>query len=187
MHGQTTGHTDRLPGDVIGILTGQKRDDAGIVRRLAEAAHGNGTGQPVNQFPALFAIAGEEYTSMTAEEFASISPEDFESALGVWTFSQFDDNYEMGSVECNLEPNPLMKGRARAAHKAARIWQKLEFSTKSMNEYKALIDEGFSMPLKDALVWEEQQAIASAKLATSQLIEARRQQVLQRGRSEKPT
>ena len=98
----------------------------------------------------LFAIAGEEYTSMTAEEFASISPEDFESALGVWKFSQFDNIYEMGPVECNLDPNPLIKGRARAAHKAARIWQKLEFSTKSMNEYKAWIDESAFNSLKAA-------------------------------------
>ena len=30
----------------------------------------------------LFAIAGDEFTSMTAEEFASISPGDFENALG---------------------------------------------------------------------------------------------------------
>ena len=53
-------------------------------------------------------------------------------------------------MECNLEPNPLIKGRARAAHKAARIWQKLEFSTKSMNEYKALIDESTFNSLKAA-------------------------------------
>lgn len=52
-------------------------------------------------------------------------------------------------------------------------------------QYKALIDEGFSMPLKDALVWEEQQAIESAKQAAFHIIEARRQQVLERGRSEK--
>ena len=51
-------------------------------------------------------------------------------------------------------------------------------------QYKTLIDEGFSMPLSDAMVWEELQAIESAKQAASQLIEARRQQVLQRGRSE---
>ncbi len=52
-------------------------------------------------------------------------------------------------------------------------------------QYKALIDDGYSMPLKDALVWEEQLAIESATQATSQVIEARRKKLLERGRSEK--
>jgi enoyl-CoA hydratase len=52
-------------------------------------------------------------------------------------------------------------------------------------QYKALIDDGFSLPLKDALIREEQLAIESAKQAASHMIEARRKQVLQRGRSEK--
>jgi len=89
----------------------------------------------------LFAIAGGEFTSMSAAEFASISPNDFEAALGEWKFTQYDDNYEFGNVECGLLPNALIKGRARAAHRAARIWQKLEFSTSATNAYNVWIDE----------------------------------------------
>ena len=71
----------------------------------------------------LFAIAGGEFTSISADEFASISPSDFEAALGEWAFSQYEDNYELGDVVCELLPNALIKGRARAAHRAARIWR----------------------------------------------------------------
>ena len=38
-------------------------------------------------------------------------------------------------------PNALIKGRARAAHRAARIWQKLEFSTNATNAYERWVDE----------------------------------------------
>lgn len=52
-------------------------------------------------------------------------------------------------------------------------------------QYKRLIDDGLSMPLEAALAWEEQQAIESARKASAQAIESRRNAVLQRGRSEK--
>lgn len=52
-------------------------------------------------------------------------------------------------------------------------------------QYKRLIDDGLSMPLKDALAWEERRAIDSARQASALAIEARRQGVLARGRSEK--
>jgi enoyl-CoA hydratase len=54
-----------------------------------------------------------------------------------------------------------------------------------LKQYKPLIEDGYSMPLKEAMVWEEAQAIESAKLASAQLIEQRRQQVMAKGRSEK--
>lgn len=54
-----------------------------------------------------------------------------------------------------------------------------------LRQYRKLIDDGFSMPLDEALLWEERQAIDSAKQAAAHLIEARRQQVLARGRQEK--
>ena len=54
-----------------------------------------------------------------------------------------------------------------------------------LQQYKRLIDDGLSMPLSDALAWEERQAIESASQASAQVIEARRQAVLERGRSEK--
>jgi enoyl-CoA hydratase len=54
-----------------------------------------------------------------------------------------------------------------------------------LRQYKRLIEDGYSMPYKEALAWERQRSIASAKLASAHLIEARRQGVLQKGRSEK--
>jgi len=54
-----------------------------------------------------------------------------------------------------------------------------------LQQYRSLINDGYSMPLQDALAWEEAQAIESATLASAQLIEQRRQQVLNKGRSEK--
>ena len=52
-------------------------------------------------------------------------------------------------------------------------------------QYRRLIDEGLSKPFDEALAWEEQQAIESAKKATAEIIEARRKGVLERGRTEK--
>lgn len=52
-------------------------------------------------------------------------------------------------------------------------------------QYKPLIDDGYSMPYKEALAWEEEQAIASAKLASAAMIAGRRDSVVAQGRSEK--
>ena len=89
----------------------------------------------------LSAVAGDEHQTITAGEFASVAPADLEAALSDWKFSQYEDNYEQGVPECHLVPNALIKGRARAAHRAARIWQKLEFSTSATNAYNAWVDE----------------------------------------------
>jgi enoyl-CoA hydratase len=53
-----------------------------------------------------------------------------------------------------------------------------------LQQYKPLIENGYSMPLKDALVWEEAQAIASAKEAFAATIATRREAVMAKGRSE---
>ena len=58
------------------------------------------------------------------------------------------------------------------------------FAAQILKQYKSLIDEGYSMPLSEALPWEEALAIESAKQAAGHIIEARRQAVLERGRSE---
>lgn len=52
-------------------------------------------------------------------------------------------------------------------------------------QYKNLIDTGMTMPLDAALVWEEQQAIESARQAQSAMIAARKDGVMARGRAEK--
>ena len=52
-------------------------------------------------------------------------------------------------------------------------------------QYKSLIDRGYSMPYREALQWEEQQSVEWARRTTPEEIEARRQQVLERGRKER--
>ena len=54
-----------------------------------------------------------------------------------------------------------------------------------MREYKKLIDDGFSMPLNEAMVYEEKIAIESAKNAAAHLVASRREAVIEKGRSEK--
>lgn len=56
-----------------------------------------------------------------------------------------------------------------------------------LQQYKRLIDVGFSMPYDRALEWETQQAIESARQVAAQMVEARRAGVLARGRKEKQT
>jgi len=53
-----------------------------------------------------------------------------------------------------------------------------------LQQYKALIEEGFNMPYRDALAWEEQQAIASAKTVMAATIASRRAAIMDKGRSE---
>ena len=52
-------------------------------------------------------------------------------------------------------------------------------------QYKPLIDEGFSMPLSEALPWEDARSIASAKEVAAGMIAARRGGVMEKGRSER--
>ncbi len=54
-----------------------------------------------------------------------------------------------------------------------------------MRQYKKLIDDGFSMHLKEAMIYEEQVAIESAKNAAAHLLAGRREEVIKKGRSEK--
>ncbi len=51
--------------------------------------------------------------------------------------------------------------------------------------YKRLIDEGYSMPLNEALPWEEAIAIASASEVGADLVAQRREGIFGKGRSEK--
>jgi len=54
-----------------------------------------------------------------------------------------------------------------------------------LQQYRTLIRDGYSMPLNDALEWEEARAIWWAKQASGEMIEQRRSTVLEMGRSEK--
>ncbi|MFT4824842.1 MAG: enoyl-CoA hydratase [Halioglobus sp.] len=54
-----------------------------------------------------------------------------------------------------------------------------------LKQYKPLIEDGYSMPYKEALAWEEQCAIESAKQAFASVIAERREAVMSSGRNEK--
>lgn len=54
-----------------------------------------------------------------------------------------------------------------------------------LKQYKALIDDGFSMHFKEAMIYEEATAIESAKQAAAHMIAQRRDGVLKKGREEK--
>lgn len=54
-----------------------------------------------------------------------------------------------------------------------------------MQQYKKLIDDGYTMPLAEAMVYEEAIAIESAKQAAASLLATRRDAVIEKGRSEK--
>ena len=54
-----------------------------------------------------------------------------------------------------------------------------------LKQYKPLIEEGYSMPYREALAWEEQRAIASGKEAMADMIAQRREAVMAKGRTEK--
>ena len=49
-----------------------------------------------------------------------------------------------------------------------------------LKQYKALIERGYSMPLDEAMAWEEAQSIKSARKVTADTIERRRQEMLEK-------
>lgn len=54
----------------------------------------------------------------------------------------------------------------------------------TLKSYQTLIEQGYSMPLAEALPWEEAQSIESARQTMAEMIAGRREQVLAKGRSE---
>ena len=87
--------------------------------------------------------------------------------------------YEWGLVNHVLPAQELLP---KAMEMAANI---VACVPEVLSRYRSMIDEGYSMPLEEALPWEEEQATDWAKLATGAMIEQRRQAVLAKGRSEK--
>lgn len=86
--------------------------------------------------------------------------------------------YEWGLVNHVLAPEELLpKAIKMAQDMCACVPQVLQ-------HYRAMITDGYSMPLNDALEWEEARAIWWAKQASAAMIEARRVGVLEKGRSE---
>ena len=87
--------------------------------------------------------------------------------------------YEWGLVNHVVEPDQLLPRALEMAENMCACVPHV------LQQYKPLIDQGYAMPYDEALVWEERRAIESATLASAVVIAERREQVLQRGRSEK--
>lgn len=90
----------------------------------------------------LYLLAGDGFYSIKSIEFASITPADFDDTLKDWKYSE--DNYDMqrgDDPDMNIKPTPIVKARARAAHRAARIWNHIEWSTQACASYKQWQDE----------------------------------------------
>jgi enoyl-CoA hydratase len=87
--------------------------------------------------------------------------------------------YEWGIVNHVLPQDELLPRAIKMAEDiCACVPQVLE-------RYQTLITDGASMLLNDALEWEEAQAIQWAKQASGEVIETRRQAVVDKGRSER--
>lgn len=87
--------------------------------------------------------------------------------------------YEWGLVNHVVPQDELLPTAVRIAEDICTAVPEV------LAQYRELIDEGATMPLGDALAMEHERAMAWARQATAGAIEGRRQQVLQKGRSEK--
>jgi enoyl-CoA hydratase/carnithine racemase len=54
-----------------------------------------------------------------------------------------------------------------------------------LKQYKPLIEDGYNMPYKEALAWEEQQAIESARQMSAFMMKQQREKVMDKGHTEK--
>jgi enoyl-CoA hydratase len=87
--------------------------------------------------------------------------------------------HEWGLVNHVVKPHDLLSHAIEMAENMCACVPYL------LKQYKAQIDQGYSMPYQQALLWEEQQAIESAKRATTGVIAGRRDTVMRQGRREK--
>ncbi len=86
--------------------------------------------------------------------------------------------YEWGLVNRVVAPEELLPACTKLATDMASCVPAV------LKGYKRLIDDGFGMPLPDALRYERAASIESAKAATAALIAMRREDVLARGREQ---
>ena len=99
------------------------------------------------------------------------------SFTGAPVFAQ--QAYEWGLVNHVLAPEELLPRAIKMAQDMCACVPDV------LARYKPLIEEGYSMPYAEALVWEEARAIESARLAMGATLARRRSDVMARGRSEK--
>jgi len=85
---------------------------------------------------------------------------------------------EWGLVNEVLEPADLIPRCEQLAQDMNSCVQPV------IKQYKQMIDDGFSMPLVDALEFEEAKAIESARLASAAMIAGRKDKVIERGRDQ---
>jgi enoyl-CoA hydratase len=96
---------------------------------------------------------------------------------GVPVFAQ--QAYEWGLVNHVMTADELLPRAVKMAQDMCSCVPQV------LQHYRTLIKDGYSMPLNDALEWEEARAIWWAKQASGAIIEERRKKVLEKGRSEK--
>ncbi|MCP4951567.1 MAG: enoyl-CoA hydratase, partial [Proteobacteria bacterium] len=89
--------------------------------------------------------------------------------------------YEWGLVNHVISQGELLSAAKRIASDICACVPEV------LKQYQELISEGYSMPLDEALAWENKSALDWASHATADAIEQRRQSVLKKGRREKET
>ncbi|MBT4521751.1 MAG: enoyl-CoA hydratase [Halieaceae bacterium] len=87
--------------------------------------------------------------------------------------------YEWGLVNSVVSADELLEAACKLARDMCSCVPHI------LVQYKSLIDEGFSMPYDQALLWEESKGIESAKQAAATMIASRKDTVFDRGRLEK--
>lgn len=86
--------------------------------------------------------------------------------------------YEWGLVNHVVPPEELLPLAERIARDICACVPSV------LQQYQTLVTEGYSMPLEDALKWEKDRAVRWAEQVSAQSIESRRQDVLEKGRTE---
>ena len=87
--------------------------------------------------------------------------------------------YEWGLINHVVAAEELLdKASEMAANMCACVPEVLK-------QYKSLIDEGYNKSYREALAWEEQKAIESAREIMATTIAGRRDAIMEKGRSEK--
>ncbi|MBK6288240.1 MAG: enoyl-CoA hydratase [Pseudomonadales bacterium] len=85
---------------------------------------------------------------------------------------------DWGLVNCVVAPDQLLSTAIQMATDMCGCVLPV------LRQYKRLIDDGYSMPYDEALAWEEQQGIESAKRASAAMIAQRKGKVIERGREQ---
>ena len=101
----------------------------------------------------LLGAAGAEFDGgvASAADFASISPEDYEDTIHNWMYSVESTNgHNDYDPDLGVKPNAIVRGRVRAAHRCAHIWQHLEWSSQACTQYRQWKDEKSSENIRAA-------------------------------------